>query len=57
MVGGMLMACLRLNGYALDLDQARLFDRTAKQLSCGLRLWRSCSNWGAGMESWLQSAI
>jgi DNA-binding winged helix-turn-helix (wHTH) protein len=23
----MLMTCLRLNGYTLDLDQARLFDR------------------------------
>src|SRR4051794_22793157 len=27
MAGGMLMACLRLNGYTLDLDQARLFDQ------------------------------
>src|SRR4029077_15692501 len=26
MAGGMLMACLRLNGYTLDLDQAQLFD-------------------------------
>src|SRR6478735_8737220 len=26
MVGGMLMACLRLNGYTLNLDQAQLFD-------------------------------
>src|SRR6516162_10727188 len=26
MAGGMLMACLRLNGYTLNLDQAQLFD-------------------------------
>src|ERR1051325_33553 len=26
MPGGMLMACLRLNGYRLDLDRAQLFD-------------------------------
>ena len=51
------MTCLRLNGYTLNLDQAQLFDRHAKPLSCGLRLWQFCSNWDAVPESWLQNSI
>jgi hypothetical protein len=56
MAGGMLMACLRLNGYTLNLDQAQLFDLHGQAVELRPQAL-AVLNWGAGTESWLQSSI
>ena len=51
------MACLRVNDIRSIWIRRGCLTCTAKPLSCGLRLWQSCSNWGAGTENWLRSSI
>ena len=51
------MACLRLNGYTLDLDQAQLLDLHGQALSCGLQALAVLLELGRRHGDWLQSSI
>jgi len=57
MAGGMLMACLRLNGYTLDLDRAQLLDLHGQAVELRPQALAVLLELGPGLERWLQSSI